>query len=136
MAVDFVGLPEGRICLAQGVTYLALAPKSNASYWPSTRRSARCGATARASRRPTCARAGFRGAEKLGRGVGYRYPHDEGGVARGQRTCPTGLEDARYYEPKASASSRGCARCWPAWRGREAEEPTEPEEPAGAADGP
>jgi putative ATPase len=44
---------------------------------------------------------GYRGAAKLGRGVGYRYPHDEGGVARGQRHLPEGLENARYYEPKA-----------------------------------
>ena len=91
MAVDFVGLPEGRICLAQGATYLALAPKSNASYVAIDEA---LGEVRRNGSRipPAHLRsAGFRGAEKLGRGVGYRYPHGEGGVvARPAATCPRG----------------------------------------------
>jgi putative ATPase len=100
MAVDFIGMPEARISLAQGATYLALAPKSNASYMAIN--AAMDEVKRNGSRIPPAhlRSAGFRGAEKLGRGVGYRYPHGEGGVARGQRHLPEGLEDARYYDPK------------------------------------
>jgi putative ATPase len=100
MAVDFIGMPEARISLAQGATYLALAPKSNASYMAVN--AAMEEVNRRGSRIPPphLRSAGFRGAEKLGRGVGYRYPHAEGGVARGQRHLPDELQDARYYEPK------------------------------------
>jgi putative ATPase len=99
MAVDFVGLPEGRIVLAQGVTYLALAPKSNASYLAIN--AALAEVERHGARTPPSAlrSTGFRGAAKLGRGIGYRYPHDEGGVARGQQHLPDGLEGTRYYEP-------------------------------------
>ncbi len=132
MAVDFVGLPEGRICLAQGATYLALAPKSNASYLAIDEA---LGEVRRNGSRipPAHLRApGFRGAEKLGRGVGYRYPHGEGGVSRGQRYLPEGLEDARYYEPKEVGFEARLREVLASLEGRDAQEPAEPEEPGGA----
>lgn len=100
-AVQEIGMPEGRIPLAQCVTYLALAPKSNAAYT--------AGDAARAAVRehgtrvpPDHLRDGSHsGAKALGRGVGYRYPHAEGGFAAGQRHLPEGLEDLRFYEPTA-----------------------------------
>jgi putative ATPase len=101
-AVEFVGLPEARINLAQGVTYLALAPKSNASY-------AAIDAALRTVREvgnrpppPHLRDGSYRGAAKLGRGVGYRYPHAEGGFVAEQRHLPDGLEDVRFYEPTAA----------------------------------
>jgi putative ATPase len=98
-AVEFVGLPEARINLAQGAAYLALAPKSNASYvaidaaLDDVRRSG-------VQTPPAHLRDGsYAGAKKLGRGVGYRYPHAEGGFAAGQSHLPDALADRRYYDP-------------------------------------
>lgn len=100
-AVQEIGMPEGRIPLAQCVTYLALAPKSNAAY--------AAGDAARAAVRehgtrvpPDHLRDGSHsGARQLGRGVGYRYPHAEGGFAAGQRHLPEELAHLRFYEPSA-----------------------------------
>ena len=100
-ALHEIGMPEGRIPLAQCVTYLALAPKSNAAYT--------AGDAARAAVRehgthvpPNHLRDGSHsGARGLGRGVGYRYPHAEGGFVADQRHLPEGLEHLRFYEPTA-----------------------------------
>ena len=43
----------------------------------------------------------FRSARALGRGVGYRYPHAEGGFVAGQRHLPEDLAHLRFYEPTA-----------------------------------
>ena len=98
-AVQEIGMPEGRIPLAQCVTYLALAPKSNAAY--------AAGDAARAAVRehgtrvpPEHLRDGSHsGAKALGRGVGYRYPHAEGGFVAEQRHLPEDLAHLRFYEP-------------------------------------
>ena len=98
-AVEFVGLPECRINLAQGVTYLACAPKSNASYVALEAATAEIrehGALAP----PVFLRStGYRGAKQLGHGVGYDYPHDSGGYV-GQRYLPESLRDREFYRPK------------------------------------
>lgn len=97
-AVEFVGLPECRINLAQGVTYLSSAPKSNASYVAleeATREVNEHGAQAP----PVFLRStGYRGARDLGHGVGYEYPHDRGGYIS-QRYLPEGLLDRVFYRP-------------------------------------
>ncbi len=97
-AVEFVGMPECRINLAHGVTYLSTAPKSNASY-------AGIGAAMQeveehgAKYPPVFLRStGYQGAKKLGHGVGYDYPHESGGYV-GQRYIPEGLEDREFYSP-------------------------------------
>jgi putative ATPase len=95
-ATEFVGLPECQLALAQAVTYIATAPKSNASTLAiaKAREDVREGRTLPV---PEHLRdASYRGAEKLGRGQGYQYSHDfpEGYVA--QQYLP---EERRYYEP-------------------------------------
>jgi putative ATPase len=98
-AVDRVGLPECALNLAQAAVYLALAPKSNASY--------KALGAARAEVRENGAKtppdylrdAHYPGAEKLGRGEGYRYAHDEPGGVSGQPLLPEGLENRRFYAP-------------------------------------
>jgi putative ATPase len=98
-AVDRVGLPECRLNLAQAATYLALAPKSNASYRGIQRATAHVREHGAKPPPPYLRDAHYAGARKLGRGVGYVYPHDEpGGVAR-QPVIPEGLESERFYEP-------------------------------------
>jgi putative ATPase len=98
-AVEFVGLPEGVIPLAQGVTYLASAPKSNASY--------RAMLAAREDVRKLGALPvpmHIRNAptplmKELGYGEGYRYPHDYEGALAEQDYLPEELLARRYYEP-------------------------------------
>jgi putative ATPase len=97
-AVEFVGLPECRINLAQAVAFLALAPKSNASY-------AAISAALReveehgAQPPPAYLRdSHYPGARYLGHGVGYVYPHAEGGYVD-QSYLPEGLADREFYRP-------------------------------------
>ncbi len=98
-AVEFVGLPEVRINLAQAVIHLALAPKSNAVIRAITAasddvRSGRSGPV------PAHLRdASYRGAARLGHGKGYLYPHDFAeGIVR-QDYLPEAAAGRKYYEP-------------------------------------
>jgi putative ATPase len=97
-AVEFVGLPECRINLAHGVTYLSCAPKSNASYKgieAALQEVEQHGAQAP----PVFLRStGYSGAKSLGHGAGYRYPHDDGGY-NAQKYLPEGLADSEFYQP-------------------------------------
>ncbi len=105
-AVQFIGMPEGRIPLAEAVTYLATAPKSNAAYLAIDQAIADVRA-GRIGRVPAHLRdAHYSGAKKLGHGKGYRYPHDaELGVLE-QQYAPDELTDARYYEPTDHGNER------------------------------
>ncbi|HEX6688566.1 MAG TPA: replication-associated recombination protein A [Solirubrobacterales bacterium] len=98
-AVDRVGLPECALNLAQAAVYLALAPKSNASYKALGR--ARGEVRENGARTPPdyLRDAHYPGAGALGRGEGYRYAHDEPGAVSDQPLMPPGLEDLRFYEP-------------------------------------
>jgi putative ATPase len=95
-AVEFVGLPECQLNLAQAVTYLATAPKSNASTVAISKacEDVKSGRTLQV---PKHLRDGsYRGAEKFGHGEGYKYAHNyEGGYVE-QHYLP---EERRYYEP-------------------------------------
>jgi putative ATPase len=94
-AVEFIGMPEARIVLAQATTYLATAPKSNASYLgiEAATTDIREGRTLPV---PKHLRDGhYRGAERLGH-EGYRYAHDFPGHVVDQQYVPT---DKIYYEP-------------------------------------
>ncbi len=98
-AVDRVGLPECQLNLAQAAVYLALAPKSNASCRAIQRATAHVREHGAKPPPSYLQDAHYPGARKLGRGVGYVYPHDEpGGVAQ-QPLTPESLEAERFYEP-------------------------------------
>jgi putative ATPase len=95
-AVEFVGLPECQLALAQAVAYIATAPKSNASTLAigKAREDVRSGRTLAV---PDHLRDNhYRGAEALGRGAGYQYSHDFAGGWVNQEYLP---EPRRYYEP-------------------------------------
>jgi putative ATPase len=98
-AVDRVGLPECALNLAQACVYLALAPKSNASY--KALNAARAEVREHGAKTPPdyLRDAHYPGAEKLGRGSGYRYAHDEPGGVSDQQLLPDGLADRRFYAP-------------------------------------
>jgi putative ATPase len=98
-AVDRVGMPECALNLAQAAVYLALAPKSNASY--KALGAARAEVRAHGAKTPPdyLRDAHYPGAGKLGRGKGYRYAHDEPGGVSDQPLLPEGLRDRRFYAP-------------------------------------
>ncbi len=97
-AFHFVGMPEGWIPLSQCVTYLATAPKSNASYKAylsalnDVKGKGALGVPLHIRNAPT------RLMKDLGYGKGYKYPHDHGGYA-GQSCLPKELQDKEYYKP-------------------------------------
>ncbi|MFC7268377.1 replication-associated recombination protein A [Microbacterium fluvii] len=105
-AVQFIGMPEGRIPLAEATAYLATTAKSNAAYLAIDKAIAdvRAGGFGRV---PVHLRdAHYPGAKRLGHGKGYVYPHDsEIGVAA-QQYLPDELRGRRYYEPKALGAER------------------------------
>ncbi|MFB7885378.1 MULTISPECIES: replication-associated recombination protein A [Microbacterium] len=105
-AVQFIGMPEGRIPLAEATAYLATTAKSNAAYLAIDAAIAdvRSGGFGRV---PIHLRdAHYPGAKRLGHGKGYVYPHDaEIGIAP-QQYLPDELRGRRYYEPKALGAER------------------------------
>jgi putative ATPase len=98
-AVEFVGLPEARINLAQAVIHLSLAPKSNSVIKAIGAAQADVQAGQAGSVPAHLRDASYRGAARLGHGRGYQYPHDypEGVVA--QAYAPDPVAGRRYYEP-------------------------------------
>ncbi len=105
-AVQYIGMPEGRIPLAQAVVHLATAPKSNAAYLGIDRAISDV-REGKAGRVPKHLRdAHYPGAKRLGHGKGYRYPHDDAiGVVR-QEYLPDVLRGATYYEPTEHGNER------------------------------
>jgi putative ATPase len=98
-AVQLVGLPEGRLPLAEAALYVACAPKSNAVV-------AGIGAAMadienlRIGRVPVHLRdSSYKGAAKLGHGQGYKYPHDFPGNYVSQQYLPDELAGRRYFRP-------------------------------------
>ncbi len=94
-----LGSPEGELAIAQAITYLACAPKSNAVY-------AAFGAAMKDARElpdyevPVHLRnAPTRLHKQLGYGDEYRYAHDEGGYAAGENYLPEAIRHRRYYQP-------------------------------------
>lgn len=108
-AVQLIGMPEGRIPLAEATVYLATAPKSNRSYLGIDRAIAdvRRGDFGRV---PTHLRdAHYPGAKRLGHGKGYRYAHDAPHGVATQQHLPDPLVGVRYYEPGAHGFERDVA---------------------------
>ena len=98
-AVERIGLPEGQIILAQAVTYVASAPKSNAA----------CVGISEAMEAVRTRETPpvpvhlqdkhYKGAEKLGHGKGYLYAHDYPNHYVKQQYLPDGMEGASFYRP-------------------------------------
>jgi putative ATPase len=111
-AVEFVGLPEAQLNLAQAVVHLAGAPKSNRI--TVALGAARADVESQPSGQvpPHLRDAHYQGAARLGHGAGYRYPHDapSGWVEQSYR--PEHLEGRPYYEP----SAHGREATWRRWR--------------------
>jgi putative ATPase len=106
-AVHFIGMPEGALALAQLVTYLAAAPKSNALYVAYAEASADALNT-RAEPVPLWIRnAPTRLMKDLGYGKGYAYAHDEAEGVAGMDCLPENLLGRRYYRPTTRGEEAG-----------------------------
>ena len=108
-AVQFLGMPEGRIPLAEAVVYLALAPKSNASYLAIDAAIAdvRAGRIGRVP--PHLRDASYAGAKRIGHGQGYRYAHDGEHSVVEQQYPPDELKSRDYYVPTGNGFERETA---------------------------
>ncbi len=100
-AVEYVGLPEARLNLAQAAIYLAQAPKSNASYvaLKEATRDVREGGNVRPPKELRDAH--YPGAKKLGHGTGYLYPHDDPAGFEVDH-LPEELKGRTYYRPSGN----------------------------------
>ncbi len=98
-AVERIGMPEAQIILSQAVTYVASAPKSNASNEAIARAMAAVQGTMTAPVPVHLQDAHYKGAQKLGHGDGYKYAHAYPNHYVKQQYLPDGLTDAKFYEP-------------------------------------
>ncbi|MDJ0336957.1 replication-associated recombination protein A [Cryobacterium sp. PH31-O1] len=105
-AVALIGMPEGRIPLAQAVVHLATAPKSNAAYMALDAAIAdvRAGKMGRVPKGMRDAH--YPGAKRLGHGKGYLYPHDDALGVVTQQYPPSELKSTQYYVPTEHGHER------------------------------
>ena len=97
-AVERIGMPEARIILAQAVTYVASAPKSNASYMAINN------AMDNVKRKKTTVPSHlqdshYKGAGNLGHGIGYKYAHDYPEHYVKQQYLPDEIKEETFYHP-------------------------------------
>lgn len=98
-AAERVGLPEGQIILAQAVTYVATAPKSNAACVGISKAMEKVRETKTPPVPVHLQDKHYKGAEKMGHGLGYKYAHDYPNHYVKQQYLPDGLEDEQFYFP-------------------------------------
>ncbi|HAO93600.1 MAG: AAA family ATPase [Deltaproteobacteria bacterium GWB2_55_19] len=98
-AVHFIGMPEGWIPLAQGVAYLATAPKSNASYMAYLEALSDIKKTGALPVPMHIRNAPTRLMKDLGYGKGYKYPHSYKGAYVEEDYLPDMLKGKKYYKP-------------------------------------
>lgn len=98
-AVQFIGMPEARLTLAQATIHLATAPKSNSVIEAISAAQADVRAGKVGPVPPHLRDGHYEGAKALGHAVGYKYPHDDPRGVVEQQYIPEGLEDAVYYQP-------------------------------------
>ncbi|KJL35732.1 Replication-associated recombination protein A [Microbacterium ginsengisoli] len=105
-AVAFIGMPEGRIPLAEATAYLATTAKSNAAYLAIDAAIADVRAGSFGAVPPHLRDAHYAGAKRLGHGKGYVYPHDTDLGVAAQQYLPDPLVGRRYYTPTAHGQER------------------------------
>ena len=98
-AVERIGMPESQIILSQAAAYVATAPKSNAAYMGITKAMKTVADTRTMPVPAHLQDKHYKGAEKLGHGLGYKYAHDYPNHYVTQQYLPDGMEGMRFYEP-------------------------------------
>ncbi|MGZ4773344.1 MAG: AAA family ATPase, partial [Ilumatobacteraceae bacterium] len=109
-ALEHVGLPEAQLNLSQAAIHMATAPKSNRAalaIW-NARSDVQDGAIGEVP--PHLRDAHYKGAESLGHGVGYDYPHDDPRGWTDQQYLPDEQREKRYYEPSEHGAEADVAR--------------------------
>lgn len=97
-AVHRIGMPEGRIPLAEAALYVARAPKSNAAYMAINRADNFVKENPLYQIPPYLKDSSYKGAAKLGRGIGYKYPHDYENHYVEQMYLPEEIKDIHFFE--------------------------------------
>ena len=110
-AVERVGMPEAQIILSQAVTYIACAPKSNASYKAINEAVSSVRNEPTGGIPPYLKDAHYSGAKDLGRGLTYKYPHDFENHYVDQQYLPDELRGRRFYIPSDNGYEKGM-RMW------------------------
>jgi putative ATPase len=108
-AVQLIGMPEGRIILAEAVVHLATAPKSNAAYLGINQAIADVRAGLGNGIPAHLRDAHYPGSKQLGHGKGYKYAHDSPHSVAAQQYPPDDLVGRNYYEPTANGAERDIA---------------------------
>ena len=98
-AVRQIGMPEARIILAEAAVYVAMSPKSNASYMAIERAIAEVENNVQARVPAHLQDAHYSGHDDLGHGVGYKYAHDFPNHWVDQQYLPDEIKDKKFYEP-------------------------------------
>jgi putative ATPase len=101
-AVERIGMPEAQIILAQAVTYVASAPKSNSAVCAISEAMETVKNTMTAPIPVHLQDAHYKSSGKLGHGVGYKYAHAYPGHYVEQQYLPDGLTDSRFYKPSTN----------------------------------
>lgn len=96
-AVERLGMPEARIVLAQAAAYVACAPKSNSAIMAIDEAMAYVKSHPNYRIPPYLMDAHYKGAAKLGHGIGYQYAHDYEHHYSGQQYLPDEAKDERFY---------------------------------------
>lgn len=98
-AVERIGMPEAQIILAQAVTYVASAPKSNSAVNAISEAMETVKNTMTAPVPSNLQDAHYKSSSKLGHGIGYKYAHDYPNHYVEQQYLPDGLTDRKFYRP-------------------------------------
>ncbi len=101
LAVERVGMPEAQIILAQAVTYIATAPKSNSALGIFEAMDA-IKSTGNLAIPSYLQDAHYKGASRLGHGIGYKYPHDYKNHYVEQQYLPDEIKDSTFYHPSSN----------------------------------
>ncbi len=100
--VERVGMPEARIPLSQAAVYVATAPKSNSSYVAINQAMEEVRTSGNMPIPPYLQGSSYKGAEKLGRGIGYKYAHDYPNHYVNQQYMPYELNGKEFYSPSGN----------------------------------
>nr|MDJ0789760.1 replication-associated recombination protein A [Myxococcota bacterium] len=130
LAVERIGMPEARIPLAQAVTFLATAPKSNAAYAALGRAAEAVTRTGSAPVPMHLRNAPTALMKQHGYGEGYRYAHAEDDAFVADRNLPEVLGDERFYEPTQRGAEAEIAERLERWRSRRFEAEGQTRDPA------
>lgn len=99
LAVERIGMPEARIILSEAAVYVATAPKSNASCMAGFEAAEEVKRTGNLPVPPHLQDSHYKGAQKLGRGLGYKYAHDFPNHYVEQQYLPYELTGREFFKP-------------------------------------